>query len=248
MSERFTFPIADIRRAKQRAAAAARIDRDVAPVAGTIDPTPVLESFGCLRVKREWKLLACLMGDHLGSESRVVAVPAGFDPATGMATREPVVARPKGMDEPYAEYVWDEGLLLPPVAVRRFMTAIEGDGTPWSYLCASLAVRQFLDFAAFWHALYQHDWHEHIILAAWPPPRSLLKEPSWGFEGRAPLSWRPEVVVARDHVIVRIHTYRAPFANSEGVFLNEDRYALGSYDPVMKRIVEAEGRPATIRF
>ena len=69
MSERFTFPIADIRRAKKRAAAAARISRGVEPVAGTIDPTPVLESFGCLRVKREWKLLACLMGDHLGKVS-----------------------------------------------------------------------------------------------------------------------------------------------------------------------------------
>ena len=59
MSERFAFPIADIRRAKERAAAAARIDRDIELVAGAIDPTPVLESFGCLRVKPESKLLAC---------------------------------------------------------------------------------------------------------------------------------------------------------------------------------------------
>ena len=216
MSERFTFPIADIRRAKKRAAVAAQIDRDIEPVAGTIDPTAVLESFGCLRVNPEWKLLACLMGDHLGSESRVVAVPADFDPATGMATREPVSARSPGVDEPYAEYVWDQHLLLPLVAVRRFMTAVEGDGSPWSYLCASLAVRQLLDFAAFWHALYQHDWYEHVILAAWPPPRSLLEQPSWEWEGRAPLSWRPEVVVARDHVIVRIHTYRSAVRQQRG--------------------------------
>ena len=145
MAECYTFPIDEVRRAKKRAAEAARIDRHVDPVAGTLDPTPVLASFGCLGVKPGWKLLAYLMGGGIGAESRVVAVPTGFDPVD--AELEPVADRPED-DRPYADGgVFD--LRLPPQARERFMSAVDGDGTPWSYLCASLAVRQLLDYAAF---------------------------------------------------------------------------------------------------
>jgi len=49
MSGRFTFPIAYIHRAKERAAVLARFDWSRIPDDMTCDPTPVLECFGCLR-------------------------------------------------------------------------------------------------------------------------------------------------------------------------------------------------------
>jgi hypothetical protein len=44
----------------------------------------------------------------------------------------------------------------------RIMACIEGDGSAWSYLCASLLLREISEFGAFWHAL---SWSTHTIWA-----------------------------------------------------------------------------------
>lgn len=77
MSERFMFPVAEIRSANARAAKLAVLDYGGIPEGLTLDPTPVLESFGCLRVTPGWKLRAYLSGG-LNSESRVVALPEDY--------------------------------------------------------------------------------------------------------------------------------------------------------------------------
>jgi hypothetical protein len=247
MAECFTFPIEDVRAAKQRAADAARIRPDAKPVGGTLDPAPVLESFGCLRLKPGWKLLAYLVGEQMGAESRVVAVPADFEPEG--AALEPVGARPRGADRPYADDgVWERDLRLPRQAHRRFMSVVEGDGSPWSVLCASLAVRALLDYAAWWHALYVHDWDEHVILARSGPPRSPLREPAWVFEGDPPDLWRPAVWVGRSSITARFYTYRPAAANPEGIWLHEDLYQPGSYDPEISRTSIAQGATATLEY
>jgi hypothetical protein len=246
VAECYTFPIREVRGAKRRAARAARIRDGVEPLAGTLDPTPVLESFGCLRVRPGWKLLAYLMGGGIGGESRVVAVPTEFDPVG--AELAPVADPPSDADRPYSGSNLDFAVSLPLQARRRFMSAVEGDGSPWSYLCASLAVRQLLDYAAYWHALYEHDWFEHLILAKWPPPGSALQEPAGGLEGEQPSLWRPAVWVGRRSTTVRMYTYRPARANPEGVWMHEDRYEAGSYDPELTRTLIAAGRPATIQY
>ena len=212
-----------------------------------MDPTPVLESFGCLRSKPGWKLLAYVLGDRLGGESRVVAVPAEFDPES--AVLESVTGRPPDDDRPYVDDgPWGRVLQLPPVARRRFMTAVEGDGSPWSLLCASLAVRVLLDFGAWWHALYAHDWSQHVILARAAPPRSQIEVPAWQFEGEVPDVSRPAVWVGAATSSVRFYTYRPPWANSEGVWMHEDMYERDCYDPKMSREEIATGRAPTILF
>ncbi len=247
MAECFTFPIERVRRANRRAQEAARVDRPAAPRGGTVDPSPVLRSFGCLQMKPGWKLLAYLMGDHLGGESRVVAVPADLDPHG--AALAPVTDRADDADRLYLDDgAWERDLRLPPKARRRFMTAVDGDGSPWSLLCGSLAVRVLLDYAAWWHALYAHDWSQHVILARPTPPRSLVEEPAWVFEGDMPGLWRPAVWVGRSTSTVRFYTYRPPWANSEGVWMHEDEYEHGSCDPQMSRVEIAAGRPSTIMF
>jgi hypothetical protein len=247
VAECFTFPIADVRRANRRAQVAARVDRPGEARSGTLDPSPVLDSFDSLRLKPGWKLLAYLMGEGIGGESRVVAVPADLDPDG--ATMEPVTDRTEAADRPYLDDgAWESDLRLPPQARRRFMTAVDGDGSPWSLLCASLAVRVLLDYAAWWHALYAHDWSQHVILARPTPPRSLVEEPAWVFEGDMPGLWRPAVWVGRSTSTVRFYTYRPPWANSEGVWMHEDVYEHGSYDPRISRVEIAAGRPSTIMF
>lgn len=247
VAERFTFPIEEVRRAKRRAEEAARPGQGDGPVAGTLDPTPVLETFGCLNMKPGWKLFAYLAvaGAHPGLGSQVVAVPDHFDPAE--ARLEPVAARPRDADRPYVpDSGAAGGLLLPREARRRFMNAVEGDGTPWAYLCSSLAVRTLLGFAVLWHGLYAHDWGQHVILASYPPPRSRLVEPAWEHEGEEHELWRPAVWVGRSSVTVRFFTCRPAWADSEGVFRHDDLYQPGSCDPEVSRTRIAAGRPAPI--
>ncbi len=246
VAECYTFPIGQIRGAKRRAAQAARIDRAVEALADTLDPTPVLESFGCLRMRLGWKLLAYLVGGWLGGESRVVAVPTDFDPVG--AELASAADPPSDADRSYSGSNLDCAVGLPLQARRRFMSAVEGDGSPWSYLCASLAVRQLLDYAAYWHAFYEHDWFEHLILAKWPPPGAALQEPAGDFEGEPPGLWRPAVWVGRRSTTVRLYTYRPATANPEGIWMHEDRYEAGSYDPELTRTLIAAGRPATIMY
>ncbi len=257
MAECHTFPIREVRRAKERAAQAARLGFDQEPVGWTLDPSAVLNSFGCLHVKAGWKLLAYLWGDHLGGESRVVAVPAGFDPvgaellplgarAEVSPGEQPAQATEWG--RPYVESPIDDAFSLPREARRRFMAAVEGDGSPWSHLCASLAVRQLIDYVASWHALYEHDWFEHVILAGWPPPRSALKEPVGALDGPQPSLWRPAVWVGRGSTTVRFYTYRPATAVDEGVWMHEDRYEAHGYDPEVTNTLIAAGAPGVICY
>ena len=76
--QRFAFPVAEFRRANDCATKLARFGYGDIPKDLTLDPTPVLASFGCLRVKPGWKLRAYLSGrGGLGDESTVVALPEG---------------------------------------------------------------------------------------------------------------------------------------------------------------------------
>ena len=46
------------------------------------------------------------------------------------------------------------------------MQAIEGDGSPWSYLSASILSREAVEFGAVWHGCV---WSDQTILSK--PPR-----------------------------------------------------------------------------
>lgn len=236
-SERFTFPIAKIRRANDRATKLAFFDFCDVSKDPILDPTPVLASFACLRVKSGWKLRAYLWG-YPNSESRVVALPEDYVAAAdefGMP-----FSCGADDDQPYVGGQFDDEIEVPQVSRLRFMTVVEGDGSPWSYLCASLAVRQLLDFVALWHARGAHDWSGHRVVARRP---RVLPSPWRGEVGAAFKVERPRVTLTPDSVTVRFYTYCPPVAHLEAVWLHEDRYAMGSYDPVLTRTLVAWGRP-----
>ena len=237
MTEQFTFPATEVNAANDRASDLSPDDRSRLSYDLTFDPTPILTSFGCLSMKPGWVLRAYVDG-NVASESTVIALPL-----PGSAAQAPlsIVGEGQGL---YPNAHFDYHLDLDLDGCLRFMAAVEGDGTPWSYLCASLAVRRLIDFGASDHARYAHDWAGHRIVETWPQPSGPWRvEP--GAEKRAEL---PRVVVDQDCVTVRLYTHSPPAANGEGVWLHQDRYALGSYDPVMTRTLLAAGRRARYRI
>lgn len=239
--ERFTFAPADLNAAHVRGVEAARFGGPPASDDLTLNPTPLLTVFG-LHVKPDWALRAYLGRDGPGADVRVVAIPRTYVvPAAELWVPFAGLVR-LGGDEPYVPDPPDEWVEVPPQARHRFMASVEGDGTPYSYLCASLAVRHLLDFAAYGHALYEHDFFEHRIIAEWPSDF-----PNGQTRGGQALSG-PEVIVDGDDITARFHTYRPPTFAVESVWLHEDRYEVGSYDLTLSRTVVALGRPGTMRI
>ena len=239
MTERVTLPVAQARRAKERAQEAAeRCDRFSVPVNGTLDPTPIIESLGCLRVRAGWRLVAYLQG-NLDGDARVVALPPGFEPDAADDILFPVARLRKGADEGYAKYASDGTICVSLASTLDFMWAVDGDGSPWSYLCASLALRQLLDVAVFGRFVREHDWIEHRIVAGWPRDfREPLVRAGW----RLPVLRPPTVISDYASVTVRFFTYHRPTMTSERVQVHEDIYRSGSYDPCFGRTNVAVGR------
>ena len=117
------------------------------------------------------------------------------------------------------------------------MQAIEGDGSPWSYLSASILRREAAEFGAFWHGC---DWTHQTILSK-PPrqtddPEVLAAEwkmtgdapgGDWTWLGPVPKIWEPTYLErgSTRRLVLHIHnraageTYRAT-----------DTYRADSYD------------------
>lgn len=240
MLERFTYRVARVGRAKERAAAAsARCNRFSVPADGMLDATPILECFGCLSMRPGWTLTACLQG-NLDGDARVVALPAWFEPGSADDLRLPIADLLGDREELYGRYSSDDAIRVPLLSQPRFMKVVDGDGSPWSYLCASLAVRQLLDVAVFGRLLREHDWAEHRVVPTWG---QCFPESGIG-RRRASLNPGPAEVVSADSLVaVGFHTYRPPGALPEGLWHHVDRYTAGSYDPELSRTLVARGQP-----
>jgi hypothetical protein len=125
----------------------------------------------------------------------------------------------------------------PPGACDDFMEAIQGDGTPESYLAASLLKRELAEFGAMWHGC---DWGTHTILAANPlaSPQSLLREQGftdecigpneeWRWKVAEPAEWRPCVSLGKGGIQVVFYTFSG--LGSQTIFKHVDRYREASY-------------------
>ena len=122
----------------------------------------------------------------------------------------------------------------PPGAVP-LMQVIEGDGSPWSYLSASILRREAAEFGARWHGC---SWSDQTILSK--PPREALGSYEWELTGDAPVgkwtwhtavprTWEPackERGTTREVVLY----IRNP-VGTETIYRATDTYRAGSYDP-----------------
>lgn len=117
------------------------------------------------------------------------------------------------------------------------MNAIEGDGSPWSYLAASLLHRQFLEWGAKWHGI---SWGIHEILCRdpWRKPQRTASDlrsgphtppDAWNWLEPPPDDWRPLVKLDEDSAVVRFFTFSA--LGGETITCNEDWYNPPSYRP-----------------
>lgn len=224
MSETFSFPVAAVQRAKDRATKLAHFDWTGLHEDLTLDLTSIPASFDCLRVKPGWRLRAYVRHDH-SAPNFVVGVPEGVAGADELHV--PFGLPVAGYDRPYVVRHLADGEEVPEGTEWSHQRLLEGDGSPWSYLCASLAAWQLHDFYNPVDECDGHDWPLRRLVARWPPSRAKRS-------GDEVCEWtevdRPRVLVTPELVTVRFHTLRLPTVPSGGLMFHEARMRPGSYD------------------
>ena len=125
----------------------------------------------------------------------------------------------------------------PPEALDDLMEAIEGDRSPWSYLCASLFAREAQELGALWHG---RSWSDTAVLGADPwgenpnatPPQTDYDRPGtprseWQWTAAEPEEWRPQVRLGEDGIEVSFVTFAA--IGRESLWRHVDRYRPTGY-------------------
>ena len=156
MSEPKTFPTKRIAQLRRRASKAAELPEEVPEgwSVSTVDPMAVLAVFKPLRIKEGFVLRAYQFHSSGNGNGFVWAMPvdADFpDPDDCPRLKDTFLESPK-----------------PPAALDHVMDAIDGDGSPWSYMCASILARELAEFVAMWHGC---SWGTHTIPTGCTSPR-----------------------------------------------------------------------------
>jgi hypothetical protein len=147
------FPLESIRTLVNRAAHARRVPSE-GPEGWTkseIDPKELLQVFDPLRLKSGYTLHAYQFRSGLNGNGVIWAMKEEAVPSN------PIYLRLHSNTELRSP--------KPVEALDNILEAIEGDGTPWSYLCASIFMREAREFGALWHGC---SWSNHTIIDANP--------------------------------------------------------------------------------
>ena len=196
------------------------------------DPADVVRATEVLRLKPGFALRAYLYTAGNDGNGFVYALPA-----------DAPVRSPEECQRDKERFL---GPPRPPEATDDLMEAIDGDGSPWSYLCASILKRELEEYGALWHGvgwgahkiLYRDPWHgldpetENFAIDD-PAPRE-----SWVWNEKPPDDWRPQVT-GTDNVEVVFYTYSG--LGKEQVMRHFDSYSRGTYIPMTRTDVIAEG-------
>ena len=124
------------------------------------------------------------------------------------------------------------------------MEAIEGDGTPWSYLSASLFAREAGEFGAMWHGC---SWSDQSILDKNPIPKAKKvsrkdefdEAARWTWLQPQPDSWEP--TVEKDGGQIRVSFIVKNIVGQETIYRAIDTYSPPSMRFDCEHIVLAEG-------
>ena len=205
-------------RAREGLDSAFPLDRDSFPrcdgwSVSPIDPTDLLKVFKTLWIKEGFALRGYEFTSGGNGNGVIWAVPSD---APVLTPEECPRLEDVFLDPP-----------KPPGAVE-LMKAIEGDGSPWSYLSASILSREAAEFGAAWHGC---SWSEHTILGK--PPwemASLDASPAEVWEGDdiAQDAWKPAYREQGETKEIVLHSYTQ--LKSEAVYRATDTYQPGSYD------------------
>lgn len=136
----------------------------------------------------------------------------------------------------------------PIMALKNLMEAFEGNGTPWSYMCASILAREFEEYGAQWHGC---DWSTHYILGENPlvkikgsgrrrSSRLEISDPDgWDWLQDEPGEWNPQGITRGRSCKVVFYTHTG--FDVEALYRHEDTYKDGSYHFKSKRTMIARG-------
>lgn len=182
-----------------------------------LDPMCLLDYFGSLRLKPGYALRAYERHQAPNSWAKVWAMPISLQ------LPEP---KPNGNGHP----------VKPEGALADVMEAVEGDDTPYSYLCASLLARELDQFATItpeseWLNCFILDadpWHSGNRIAHTLAGQGFNQEQaSWHWSGQKPGQWRPTVFMSQSSVTVVFHGFSG--LRRQRIITFEDRYIRGSY-------------------
>ena len=203
--------------------------------ASPYDPHTLLRVFETLWLKAGFALHAYVFRAGSNGNGIIWAVPADA----------PLVAP---NDCPRLEDTWLRPP-RPPGAVR-LMQAIEGDGSPWSYLSASILCREAAEFGAVWHGCV---WSDQTILSK-PPRQADGQETSddarpltsdapvghWTWHGAAPpRTWKPTYTDRGTTREVVLHIHHP--IGGEKIDRATDTYPAGSYEGKTETTVVCTG-------
>lgn len=229
-----SFSISRVNRLR-RAAETARAVPDEGPDGWSASPSDadsLIRVFDTLRLKTGFALHAYVFRHGSNGNGLIWAVPA-----------DAPVAAPE--DCPKLEDTWLKPP-RPPQAVP-LMQAIEGDGTPWSYLSASILRREAAEFGAVWHGCV---WSDQTILSKAPRQTAGQDDgarnrtgdapaSNWTWCGVVPPIWKPTYSDKGTTREVILHIHNPVGVNT--IYRATDTYPTGSYDGETERTVLCTG-------
>jgi hypothetical protein len=199
-----------------------------------MDPMQTLAVFGSLHMKHGFVLRAYRFTMGNIGEGRVWAMPAAAPFPEPSQCPDPMSPKaPQAIDP---------------------MAAIEGDGSPWSYFCASLLKRELEEFGAVWHG---RNWCTHMVLwdDPWKPGQADLRDEfsdlpfgtaqQWQWVQAKPVKWSPEVRIEKGGVTVTFFTHSA--LGRQTIYRHVDKFQPGGYQFTTERTSLAQG-PAALVF
>jgi hypothetical protein len=198
-----------------------------------VDPARLVEIFKPLRVRKGFVLRAYVFREEANGNGVVWAMPEEAEfpaPQDCPALESHMLKAPK-----------------PSEALDDAMEAIEGDGSAWSYMAASLLRRELLEFGALWHGC---NWRTHVVLGddPWKAGQATESDPTerpasgaeqWKWFEPRPTQWSPQVRVEGDRVSVVFYTYSG--LGKEAVYRHTDTYRAGKYRPKIQQKRLGEG-------
>ena len=228
------FPIDEIASLRRQAVKVRRIEADDLPdqwSISTVDPMDLVSVFPCLKVKDGYRLVAYQYRSGENGNGVVYAIP-----------------RSASLPSPEACPKREDHFLDPPQpaeALDSFMEAIEGDGTPLSYLSASLLGRELAEFGALWHGC---SWSDSVILGSDPWAKEsrrrfsmipISPKDKWEFLLPEPDDWSPAVAMTEEGAIVQFFVWSG--LGGETISVVEDTYPPGSYCFTSEQTIIATG-------
>lgn len=180
------------------------------------EPMNIAAAFPCLSIKPGYVLYGYRYVSGGNGNGIVWAVPKDTPPLPWEALR-------RQCDD--AEETDDLFVLYkakPEGALDDFRAVFEGDGSPWSYLCASLLARELAEYGAMWHG---SSWSVHQILGT--KEDDAYDSRRWTWSEKKPEDFQPTVEMREQGPVVRFYTFYE--VGQETINLFTDTYGPESY-------------------